>query len=279
MLLRAIFPPFMGQMVKKGLLVLYSLWAYGVFGFILIAGALGYGLVALFTPSKGRERRLLRVNNGIAAIWGLLCGIQYEIEYPSSLKKDGVYVFTPNHSSTLDMLVGSYAFRHGMRFLVKKELKNVPFMGFMFSLIGVFVDRSDPESRKKSREVLKSWAAKGVSFCVFPEGTRNRTTEPLGRFYQGAFDAAISAGIPIAPIVFIGNRQLMPMNSRLLRPGKMKAIYLEPIPTCDLSSEDAGILRDQVFRAMYNAIVAEERQFVGRAALGPDDPVPVSVPD
>ncbi len=252
---------------------LYSVWAYSVFFAVLMAGAAGYGLIAFFTSKKGRERRLLRVNNSIALLWGLLCGVRFSMERPPDLDPKGVYVFTPNHSSTLDMLIGSYAFRHGMRFLVKKELQKMPFLGFMFSRIGIFVDRGNPESRKASREVLRAWAQRGVSFCVFPEGTRNRTAEPLGQFYDGAFDAAISAGIPVAPIVFLGTRELMPMHGWMLRPGRLKAIYLQPVSTKGLGPESVGELRDRVYRMMHNAIILAEPGFSDHKLLAPDEPL------
>jgi len=256
------------NLVRKTALFFYSLWAYGVFFAVLVAGAGGYALLSLFTGRKGRERRLLYVNNEVAVVWGALCGVRFSMEHQTALDPNGVYLFTPNHGSTLDMLIGSFAFRHGMRFLVKKELKRIPLLGFMFSRIAVFVDRSNPESRKSSREMIKKLAGEGVSFCVFPEGTRNRGTEPLGRFYDGAFDAALSAGIPVVPLVFIGSRTMMPMGSSLLRPGQMKAVYLTPIPTVGLGAADLPALRDRVYRAMHNAIVASDPEFTGHHLLG-----------
>jgi 1-acyl-sn-glycerol-3-phosphate acyltransferase len=261
------------NLVKKVLLVGYSLWAYAVFFAVLLAGAGGYALVSLLTSQKGRERRLLWVNNGVAVLWGALCGVRFSMEQQAPLSRQQAYLFTPNHGSTLDMLIGSYAFRYGMRFLVKKELKRIPFLGFMFSRIAVFVDRSDAQSRKESRETLKLLAGRGVSFCVFPEGTRNRGSEPLGRFYDGAFDAALSAGIPVVPLVFIGSRTLMPMGSFLMRPGPMKAVYLKPIPTAGLRTEDLPALREQVYRVMHNAIVALDPAFQGRALLQEPEPL------
>jgi 1-acyl-sn-glycerol-3-phosphate acyltransferase len=264
----------MRAFTERLLLSVYSLWAYLVFFALLPPAALAYAVLAVLGPDRGREKRMLRVNRVVAWLWGACCGIRFEMEKHPALSNEGVYVFTPNHSSTLDMLTGSFALRHGMRFLVKKELRRIPFLGFMFGLMGIFVERSDPQSRKKSRETLRSWAARGVSFCVFPEGTRNRSTHPLGRFYDGAFDAAISAGIPVAPVVFIGGRRLMPMNSRLIRPGRLRAIFLEPVSTAGLGLDAIQALREQVYRRMHNALVRFDPDFSRYALLGPEDPLP-----
>ncbi len=248
----------MAALIKKWALYPYSCWVYTIFFVLAGLGALGYALLALLSPQAGRERRLLYINNGIAVIWAALCGMRLKMERPASLDPKGVYVFTPNHSSTLDMLIGSYAFRHGMRFLVKEELKSFPILGFMFSQIGVFVRREDPASRKASRETLRDWARKGISFCVFPEGTRNKNPEPLGPFRDGAFDAAISAGIPIAPIIFLGTRKLMPLDSWLVKPGTLESIYLDPVPTQGMSMEDLPALKEKVYLLMRRAMLERE---------------------
>lgn len=239
----------------------YSIWAGLVFLLVLVLGAMGYLFLSLLSPAKGRERRLLYINQIIAVIWAGLCGMRLRLEKHPEIDSRQSYVFTPNHSSTLDVMIGSFAFRYGMRFLVKEELRRVPLLGFMFSRIGIFVQRDRAESRRQTRETLRRWAAQGVSFCLFPEGTRNRSDEPLGRFYDGAFDAAVSAQIPIAPMVFLGVRSLMPMGSRLLRPGTMTAVYLKPISTFGLTLDDVPRLREEVFDAMYRVIVERDPAF------------------
>jgi 1-acyl-sn-glycerol-3-phosphate acyltransferase len=139
--------------------------------------------------------------------------------------------------------------------LVKTELRRVPLLGFMFGRMGVFVDRKDPESRMAARIRLRALAREGISLCVFPEGTRNTSGEPLGRFYDGAFATAIDAGIPVLPLVLYGGPALMPNGQYWMRPGRLWARFLPPEPTAGLGPEDVEALKARVRQRMLAAVL------------------------
>lgn len=239
---------------------IYSIWAYLIFFFVLFIGFWGYLLVAILVRHKV-ERRLLRINNFIAWLWAMLTGMRYELELHPEVQDDRAYIFTPNHTSSLDMMIASYALRYGMRFLAKEELRRVPLMGFMFGRISVFVNRGSKDSRQAALQAMKPILHQGMSLCIFPEGTRNRTSEPLSGFHDGAFRLAIATDVPIVPLVLLGARDLLPMDSWLMRPGKMRAVYLAPVSSSGMTEEDLPALRDKVFRLMYNKVVEEEPGF------------------
>ncbi|WP_317235874.1 1-acyl-sn-glycerol-3-phosphate acyltransferase [Niabella hibiscisoli] len=50
----------------------------------------------------------------------------------------------------------------------------------------------------------------GMHMCIYPEGTRNRTTEPLKPFYSGAFKLAYETKTDIIPALFQVRRKLSP---------------------------------------------------------------------
>lgn len=233
----------------------YSVWAYFWAIWVFFFGALGYAIVNLLVR-KRPERSMLRVNNVLVTLWGLVTGIRYKLILPKGFdwKRPAVYVV--NHTSTLDMFIASYSFRMGLRFLVKKELRKVPMLGFMFSQIAVFVDRKSPDGRKEALAEMKSLAAQGVSLCVFPEGTRNRTGELLGKFYDGAFTMAIHAGVPVVPLVLTGGPQIMPMKSWMLKPGILHAEYLDATSTAGLTMDDVASLKDSVRNQMLSHLKA-----------------------
>ena len=78
-----------------------------------------------------------------------------------------------------------------LRPLGKKELLNIPVFGWILRSVAVLVDRSNPESRRKSVERLNKIFKRGISVIIFPEGTTNKTDKPLTPFYDGAFRIAI----------------------------------------------------------------------------------------
>jgi 1-acyl-sn-glycerol-3-phosphate acyltransferase len=233
----------------------YSLWAYAWFlGMVLPLGALGYALLSL-SPARGRERRMLAVNNVLAGAWGLLCGIRYRVVDGDLQHRTRAFILVPTHTGTLDMMIASWAIRRGLRFLAKAELRRVPLLGFMFSRIAVFVRRDDADSRASARSALARLAERGVSLCIFPEGTRNRSAEPLGPFFDGAFATAIRSGLPLLPLVLYGGPRLMPPGQPWLRPGTLTARFLAPEPVEGLTEADTAALRDRVRARMLRAVL------------------------
>ena len=108
--------------------------------------------------------------------------------------------------------------------LAKKELLKIPVFGWIAKAATIIVDRSSPESRKKSIDRLKQFLRQGISILIFAEGTQNRSKEVLQPFHDGAFRIAIDTQQPILPMVVIGAGRLMPPSTINLRPGKIMRI-------------------------------------------------------
>ena len=72
--------------------------------------------------------------------------------------------------------------------------------------------------------------AKGLSLLISPEGTRSATRE-LGPFKKGPFRIAMAAKVPVVPIVFRNADEIAPRNATFMRPGRVDAVVLPPVPT------------------------------------------------
>lgn len=85
-------------------------------------------------------------------------------------------------------------------FVAKQEVRKWPVVGYGCTTVKViFVDRSNPESRKKTREDIRNSALDGLSLLVYPEGTTSAS--PYLRVLKpGMFFVAAEAGIPILPV-------------------------------------------------------------------------------
>ena len=94
----------------------------------------------------------------------------------------------------------------------------------------------------------------GMHMCIYPEGTRNRTGQPLKEFYDGAFKLATATGKEIIPCVIIGTRKAMPINrSFYLLPMRLKMHFLAPISSVGKTLEE---LKQQTFSVMWDDYVA-----------------------
>ena len=96
------------------------------------------------------------------------------------------------------------------------------------------------------QEVLNA----GMNMCIYPEGTRNRTSLPLKNFHDGAFRLSVESGIHIIPCIIKGTKIAMPINRFFyLFPTKLSMEFLTPI-----SPEGKKIqnLKEEIFTMMTN---------------------------
>ena len=187
-------------------------------------------------------------------VFSILTFIRYEVIGRENIDKAQSYIYTSNHTSYLDVPGLRIAIPTQFRPLAKKELQKIPIFGAIVRLATVVVDRSSAESRKQSINILKKRIQSGISLLIFAEGTQNRTDQPLQPFYDGAFRLAKETQTPIMPVVVVNAGKLMPPSSLHIRPGKIKVIFGNAIPTSDNS--DVSQLKQQAFDQMSGILEA-----------------------
>lgn len=191
-----------------------------------------------------------RAQHAVARVWGgwLLraCGIRVQIEGLESISPDGSYVFAANHVSYVDTPLVIAFIPVQFRFLAKKSLWKVPFIGYHLNRAGhIPVPREDPRaSLRTMAEAGRIIRERGVSVLVFPEG--GRSPGPMEKFKEGAAYIAIKAGVPIVPVGIIGTREVLPMTTLLVRSGEVTLRVGRPIPTDGLGLHDRHALTAQV---------------------------------
>ncbi|HAX43638.1 MAG TPA: 1-acyl-sn-glycerol-3-phosphate acyltransferase [Solibacterales bacterium] len=142
------------------------------------------------------------------------------------------YVVSPNHVSYMDTPVLLGHLPVNFRFLAKKGLFDIPFIGGHLTKAGhIAVPLDDPRAALK---VLSSaghaMKERGLSVLVFPEGGRSEDGN-LQPFKDGAAYLAIKGAVPILPIALIGLREILPMHSHHMRPGKVTMRIGPPLET------------------------------------------------
>lgn len=179
-------------------------------------------------------------------------GVTYKYIDRDKINSKNAYIFTCNHRSFLDSVAMVLSIRGQFRPLGKIEMSKVPIFGFIYKYVVVMVDRSNPESRRKSLVALKHKLQQNISVFIFPEGRMNQTENLLTSFYDGAFRLAIETQTPIVPMIMLNTAELLPRRSILfLRPGTITTVYADPIPTTGLTIEDTTSLKLQVYEQMY----------------------------
>ena len=190
--------------------VLYILYQY-LIGFPLIV--LSTLFTAVFTivcfPWKnGKAPRAVQVFWSRSVIRLLLLPIK--VTGRENVDPKQSYVFVANHQSFLDVFAVYGWLPNNFKWLMKKEIRRVPFVGTACAVAGhIFVDRSNPRAALQSMEKVKKELVDGISTVIFPEGTRTKTGE-IGRFKQGAFKIAMDMELPVVPITLNGFYKAMP---------------------------------------------------------------------
>jgi 1-acyl-sn-glycerol-3-phosphate acyltransferase len=179
--------------------------------------------------------------------WLRLSGMKIHVEGHHHLDPDQTYVFISNHRSYLDTAtLFAYTGRR-LGLLAKKELLNVPILGYGMGFVNVMaIDRSNRERARQTVEAATARIRSGRSFGVFAEGTRARPGEFLP-FKKGAFYMAAQAGVAIVPVAIKNTDYLMGKGTGEARRGTIEMVMLPPVATEGSSTdEDVGLLVTRV---------------------------------
>lgn len=191
-----------------------------------------------------------RAQHGVARLWASMllriAGVRVRVEGLEHVKPETSYVFAANHLSYMDTPLVIAHIPSQFRFLAKKSLFVVPFIGYHLKRAGhIPVPRGNARaSLKTMTEAARIVRERGVSVLVFPEG--GRAPGPMRDFKEGAAYIAIKAGVPIVPVGIVGTREVLPMDSLLVRGGEVRLRIGEPIPTDSLDIRDRSQLTSDI---------------------------------
>ena len=173
--------------------------------------------------------------NIATATWGelgtALAGIDVRVSGEHHLWSHRPAVFIFNHQSGIEMLLLCKLLRRDMIGIAKQEMRRNPLWGPAFTLAGtVFIDRFNHEKAVAALQPAVEALRSGLSIAIAPEGTRSPTPR-LGRFKKGAFHLAMTARVPIVPIVFRNSLDALPKHALVIRPATIEVVVHPPVST------------------------------------------------
>jgi len=146
------------------------------------------------------------------ALFFPLSGVRLTIKGRNHFKKGENYVVVCNHNSLMDVPLTSPGIPGANKTIAKIEMSKIPLFGIIYKRGSVLLDRKNDESRKASYNEMKNVLALGMHMCIYPEGTRNKTNDPLKSFHDGAFKLSFETGKKIMPCVIRGTRNMLPLD-------------------------------------------------------------------
>lgn len=231
------------------------LWSLVVIDPFIILSTIGFGCVSivltLIDKSGDSAIRLGRVW-ARSLLW--IAGVRVRIEGLEKIAAQGSCVICSNHLSYMDTPVVMGNIPVQFRFLAKKGLFQIPFMGTHLKQAGhIPVPLEDPRASVRTMNMAAQVIReRGISMLIFPEGGRSMDGE-LQPFKEGGAFIAIKAQVPLLPIALIGTREVMPMGSAVFHPFRRVTLRIgDPISTQGLTTRD----REQLTAAVREQIVA-----------------------
>ena len=139
------------------------------------------------------------------------------------------YVIVANHQSQLDILIG-FTLRFPFKWVSKKEVFNVPFIGWGMTLNKYIpIQRGDLHGIKEMLKACGKALQNNHSIFIFPEGTRSKNGVMIP-FKTGAFTIALDNQTDILPIVIRNTGKLLPTGTLIMHEHvKVELEVLDPI--------------------------------------------------
>jgi 1-acyl-sn-glycerol-3-phosphate acyltransferase len=206
-----------------------------------------------------------RVQIQVARVWARtllgVSGVRVRVEGLGHIDPNGGYVFISNHLSYMDTPVALANIPAQFRFLAKRGLFQIPFLGTHLSRAGhIPVPREDPRAAVKTMSVAaETIQRKKISLLIFPEGGRSHDGV-LRPFKEGGVYIAIKAQAPVVPMVIIGSREILPYGGGVVRSGDVVLRILEPIETAGLTLKDRGALTARLRELILHELDAHAAQ-------------------
>jgi 1-acyl-sn-glycerol-3-phosphate acyltransferase len=224
------------------------LWTILLVNPLIVAATVVMGSISTGASFLDRSGRF---QHGCARLWSrailLVSGIRLQVEGLENVESTGKYVFCVNHQSYMDIPVLLVSLPFQFRFVAKKELFKVPFVGWHLRRAGHFsVDRNNPHAAMRALGRSVGRIREGTPVVIFPEGRTSRDGN-IGPFKVGAFAIAAKSKANIVPVTIQGTRRTLLPGSFRVRGGAVKVTIWDAVPSNTMSHvEMATAVRDIV---------------------------------
>ncbi len=237
--------------IKNILGRILAFWGAIVFTITLLIAVIPIWLTNYIKEPVGTE-----IFRRISKVWMefflITIGCRIIVKGKKYFGKGQNYIVVSNHNSYMDVPVTTPQIPGPNKTIAKAELAKIPLFGLIYSRGSVLVDRKNERSRKESFGKMKDVLEQGLHMCIYPEGTRNKTNEPLKSFHDGAFKLALDTGKPIIPALLFNTKRVLPGSSKpfYLWPATIHMDFLPPVVI--QPGDTVATLKEKIFNIMYD---------------------------
>jgi len=215
---------------------------------LIILSTILCGAVSIVVAlGDSRGRRPIKVGRVWARSILRIARVRVTVEGLENIDPKVTCVLVSNHLSYMDTPVMLTHVPVDFRFMAKKGLFQIPFLGTHLKHAGhIPVPLEDPRASLRTlSHAAETIREGGMSVLIFPEGGRSEDGI-LQPFKEGAAYLAIKAGVPLAPLALIGTRDVLAMGSATFHKAPVTLRFAKPIPTEGLTLRDRQAVTDQI---------------------------------
>ncbi|MBQ8326397.1 MAG: 1-acyl-sn-glycerol-3-phosphate acyltransferase [Lachnospiraceae bacterium] len=190
-----------------------------------------------------RDKSSIAIVNWAFRVCLKISGVRVTVIGEENVPKDVPVLYIGNHRSFFDILLTYVRVPRPTGYIAKKEMLKVPFLNSWMILVNcLFLDRKDIKKGMQTILAAIEKIKRGVSICIFPEGTRNKTPDTFLPFHDGSFKIAQKTGCPVIPMAINNSAAIFEDHFPKIKKTHVVIEYGAPIYIKDLPKEDQKVI-------------------------------------
>lgn len=187
---------------------------------------------------KAKDYSSLRIVQTVFKLVLWITGVKVTVIGEENVPDEPV-LFIGNHRSFFDILLTYSRCKRLTGYVSKQEMNKFPLLrDWMNNLYCLFLNRENPKEGLKTILTAIDYVKRGISICIFPEGTRNKGEElTLLPFKDGSLKIATKTGCPIIPISMNNTSEIFENHFPKIKKTHVILEYGKPIYCNELDKE------------------------------------------
>jgi 1-acyl-sn-glycerol-3-phosphate acyltransferase len=193
--------------------------------------------------------------------WAFSCvraisGTKVIVRGQENIPTDTAVLYVGNHRSYFDIILTLGLFPRVTGYVAKAEMKKVPLLRlWMKNIHCLFLDRNNIKEGLKTILAGVEEVKNGISLCIFPEGTRNKTSDTFLPFHDGSFKIAEKGKVPVIPMTIVNSADVFEDHFPRIKKTTVVVVFDKPVYIDQLDKEErkslgtyvGGIISDRYF--------------------------------
>lgn len=191
-----------------------------------------------------------------------ISGTKVTVIGEENVPTDKAVLYICNHRSYFDIVITYSRCKRLTGYIAKDNMEKVPLLNiWMRRLYCLFLNRTDMKEGLKTILMGIDQLKNGISMCIFPEGTRNKSTDQMDMlpFKAGSFKMAEKSGCPIVPMAITNSADILENHFPFVRKTHVILQYGKPILPNELSKEDKKKLSSLVQEEVRTMLVDNQK--------------------